>query len=97
MIFGSNSRRYKDIFDLFYLKDIVNKSRVNDTIRFLIVFDDGMRENNYEDIVKRVNTAFNDKQYLKRVSGSKQRWIDEKIETIAQGIISFLMNLQEQE
>lgn len=56
-----------------------------------MIFDDvTMRENSMEDIVSRVENSFKDKNYLKRISSSRQRWIDEKIETITKGIVDFL-------
>ena len=80
LIFGSNSRRYKDIFDMYYLKDIVDDKKLRDAVQLLIFNDAGMRESDYESIVKRIENTFKDKQYLRRVSGSRQRWIDEDIQ-----------------
>ena len=93
LIFGSNSRRYKDIFDMYYLKDIVDDKKIRDTIQLLIFDDDGMRESDYEGIEKRVSNTFKDKQYLRRVSESRQRWIDEDIEVIADGFLEWIANL----
>ena len=93
LIFGSNSRRYKDIFDMYYLKDIVDEKKIHDAIQLLIFDDEGMRENDYESIVKRVENTFKDKQYLRRVSGSRQRWIDEDIEVIVQEIHDWISQL----
>ena len=60
----------------------------------LLIFNDaGMRENDYESIVKRIENTFKDKQYLRRVSGSRQRWIDEDIEVIADGIVDWIKYL----
>ena len=44
-------------------------------------------------IVKRVSSTFKDEQYLRRVSGSRQRWVDDDIHEIAGGIISYLKKL----
>ena len=93
LIFGSNSRRYKDIFDMYYLKDIVDDKKIRDAMQLLIFDDEGMRENDYESIVKRVENTFKDKQYLRRVSGSRQRWIDEDIQVIVDEIIDWINKL----
>lgn len=93
LIFGSNSRRYKDIFDMYYLKDIVDDEKLRAAIQLLIFDDDGMRENDYESIEKRVENTFKDKQYLRRVSNSRQRWIDENIEVIANGIVERIRSI----
>lgn len=91
--FGSNSRRYRDIFDMYYLKDVVSKDRLNEIIRLLIFEDTEMYEDSMDDIVKRVSSTFKDEQYLRRVSGSRQRWVDDDIHEIASGIISYLKKL----
>ena len=44
-------------------------------------------------IVKRVSSTFKDEQYLRRVSESRQRWVDDDIHEIAGGIISYLKKL----
>ena len=93
LIFGPNSRRYKDIFDLYYLKDVVECEKLCKTIQLLIFNDTGMRENDYESIIKRVENTFSDSQYLQRVSLSKQRWVDDDIQTIADEILAWLKNL----
>ena len=90
LIFGANSRRYKDIYDLFYLKDIVNTEKLNDIIGNLIFKDKDMRENTMNDIVKRIAVSFKDELYLKRVSESRQIWMDNEIHEIANGIVDYL-------
>ena len=71
------------------LKNTVEQSFA-EKLRSLFFDDEGMRENNYDSIVKRVETTFKDKQYMRRVSGSRQHWIDEEIEAIADGICQLL-------
>jgi len=93
LIFGSNSRRYKDIYDMYYLKDIVNKEKMKYIVDLLIFKDAEMRENNLEDIIKRIKDTFNDKRYLERVSKSNQRWIDCDIEMITKELTEWLTSL----
>lgn len=90
LIFGSNDKRYKDIYDMYYFKDSLNIEKLNKSIQVLIFNDEGMRENTMEDIVKRVESAFKDKRYLKQIASSRQRWIDEDVEVITVGIVEFL-------
>ena len=90
LIFGSNDKRYKDIYDMYYFKDSLNIEKLNKSIQVLIFNDEGMRENTMEDIVKRVESAFKDKGYLKQIASSRQRWIDEDVEVITVGIVEFL-------
>ena len=53
-----------------------------------------MRENDYDSIIKRVENSFKDKQYLRRISGSRQRWIDEDIGIITSGIVTWLKTIK---
>ena len=91
--FGSNSRRYRDIFDMYYLKDVVSDEKMKDIIKLLVFEDKDMFENSMVDIVRRITSTFKDEQYLKRVSESKQRWIDDDIHDIADGIIDYIKKL----
>ena len=91
--FGSNSRRYRDLFDMFYLMDLASAEKMLDMIRILIFDDPEMRENTMEDVIGRLNKTFEDEQYLSRVSGSRQRWIDNDIHEIVEGIMSYLKKL----
>ena len=93
LIFGSNSRRYKDIYDMYYLINEVDPEKLNAVLRELIYSDSGMRENNIEDILKRVQSTFSNEQYLDRVSSSRQRWIDEDIQVITKRIEGFLAEM----
>lgn len=90
LIFGSNSRRYKDIYDLYYLKNVVDLRMLRDAIQIVIFDDEGMRENDFSDIVRRVTATFSDEHYLAHVSSSRQRWLNEDINVIADGITDFV-------
>ena len=91
--FGANSRRYRDIYDMSYLKNVASDGKMADMIRILIFDDAEMYENTMDDIVKRLSNTFKDEQYLSRVSGSRQRWIDNDIHEITKGLISYLENI----
>lgn len=90
LIFGSNDKRYKDIYDIYYFRDSLNVEKLKHSIKVLIFDDGAMRENTMEDIVRRVESAFKDKRYLEQIASSRQRWIDEDVEEITAGIVGFL-------
>lgn len=93
LIFGVNSGRYKDIYDMYYLKDYVNIVILLRYIDLLIFKDETMRENTMGDIVRRIESTFQDNRFLQRVSNSRQRWLDEDINNIANGIIDYFRQL----
>ena len=94
LVFGPNSRRYKDVYDMYYLKGVADKEKLNAAIKILIIDDPGMRETSVDDIIIRISSTFNNEQYLSRVSSSRQRWIDEDIHTITNGITEYLNSLK---
>lgn len=94
LVFGPNSRRYKDVYDIYYLKGIADKEKMNNAIEMLILEDTGMREKSVDDIISRISATFQNEQYLSRVSGSRQRWLDEDIHAITQGIVEYLQSLK---
>ena len=42
--FGANSRRYRDLYDMFYLKDLASDEKMSDIIRILIFDDSELRD-----------------------------------------------------
>ena len=79
---------------MFYLKDVVAKEKLVNLIDLLILADDGMYETSVNDITKRLGNTFQDEQYLKRVSESRQRWMDSDIHEITSGILTFVEKLE---
>ena len=91
--FGSFSTRYKDIYDMYYLKDVVNIDKLMIALDTYIFSDVTMKEKNSKDIVKRLKTAFSDKAYIRRIDTSDKRWIDEKIDDVTKGLLAFIEKL----
>ena len=77
------------------IKDASDDSKMHEAIQILILDDPEMRENSLKDIIARITYTFNDEQYLKRVSDSRQRWIDEDIHEIADGIIEYISQVDD--
>ncbi len=92
--FGPLSTRYKDIFDLCYLADYVNRDRLMKCIKTYIFDDATMRENNMEAIVNRVNRAFSDRLYRQNIErAGKANWLDTEVPAAFEAIVSFLKTI----
>ena len=91
--FGTYSQRYKDIFDMFYLSKNVSAEKMKSLMDILIFQDTEMHENSMEDVYRRLSGTFQDESYLQRVSGSRQRWLDNDIHEIASGILDFFHDM----
>lgn len=92
--FGPLSTRYKDIFDIYYLSTLVNLEKLDECFKTLIYDDDGMRENNIEEIIKRVKNTFSNRTYIRNLNTSKKNWLDVEQNVVLERIIEFLNRMQ---
>lgn len=83
----------QDIFDMYYLLEHIDRDKLQICLDSYIYYDDGMRENNINDIINRIKMTFNTRMYQKRIRTSDKKWIDENIEDIFKSIIDFLESL----
>ena len=88
--FGSFSTRYKDVYDMYYQCGKMNEAKLIQCLHTFIFDDPGMRENDMNAIVKRMEFVFADKAYGKRVDTSDKRWLDDDITDVFDGILDYL-------
>lgn len=88
--FGSFSTRFKDVFDLYYLSGVANKTNLLKCLDAYIFSDNQMRENSIADVVKRLEQVFSDKAYLKRLSTSGKNWLGIDVEEVTKGILFYI-------
>lgn len=88
--FGSNSTRFKDIFDMCYLSDLVETGRLMDCFEEFIFNDPGMRENNMQEVNRRVGNTFSDRKYVGRLSQSRKNWLEMPLEDVFSKITGLL-------
>ena len=88
--FGSVSTRYKDIFDMYYLSQKIDKEKLKKCMGSYIYNDPGMREKDVEGVLRRVKMAFKDRMFRNRLATTDKKWLDEDTEEVLQGIVRFL-------
>lgn len=91
--FGPFSTRYKDVYDMYYLKDTVDKEKLRKALDTYIFGDTTMNENTGSDIEKRLKVTFGDKGYIRRLDTSDKKWIDEEIHTVTKGLLEFVSKI----
>ncbi len=92
--FAQDSTRYKDIFDLCYLSDYVDRQKLINCFDTYIFSDPGMREGDMKDICSRVSTAFADQSYIDRISASKKNWTDMSVSEVLDKVKNYLESLE---
>lgn len=91
--FGPFSTRYKDVYDMYYLKDSVDRVKLMVALDTYIFNDTTMKENTGNDIVRRLKITFSDKGYIGRLDTSDKRWIDEEISVVTNGLLEFVAKI----
>ena len=92
--FGPLSTRYKDIFDLCYLSEHVDKDRLMKCMNTYIFSEPNMRENDMGAIMKRLNRTFSDKLYCQNIGRSARlNWLGLKVDDAFQKITAFFDTL----
>lgn len=93
--FGPFSTRYKDVFDLCWLSDHVDKERLMDYITIYIFADPDMKEIDMETILKRVQKTFANKNYLAHIEKSRSaNWMNISPKDAMDKVTAFLETLQ---
>lgn len=91
--FGTHSTRYKDIFDLYWLSNKIDKNKLFHCFDVLIFSDLGMKENSLEEIQRRIRKVLESKDFRKNISSSKKNWLDTEDDQACDGLIEFLDSL----
>lgn len=91
--FGPASTRFKDVFDMYYLINHIDRERLQVCLNSYIYQDTRMRETTIEDIIRRITMTFHTRTYQKRLKTTDKRWLDENIEDIFNALLSFLESL----
>lgn len=91
--FGTHSTRYKDVVDLFWLSRNINKEKLLAYMDEFIFSDEGMKENNLSDAIKRIEKVYKDKNFRRQVARSKKNWLDVDDDMACNGLIDFLQGM----
>ena len=91
--FGAASTRFKDIFDMYYLKDKVDVTKLHACFDEYIFNDPGMRENTIKDISVRLDGTFKDRRYRRRLASTYKNWIRIDTDEALSKILDFINEL----
>ena len=93
MRFGTRSTRYKDIFDICYLSDMVDMEKLRFCIQKYIYADTTIDVNDADEIRKRAERIFNSSTYKKQVERSKKNWLDLSVDEVLKKDLEFLSRI----
>lgn len=93
--FLTRNTRYKDVFDIYYLKDTVNIEKIQYCIGKYIYEDDTIAVNNIEDVISRLERTFSDKTYIREINRSRKNWLGIDVEKVLSEDLEFFKGLKE--
>ncbi|MCQ3034627.1 MAG: nucleotidyl transferase AbiEii/AbiGii toxin family protein [Bacilli bacterium] len=91
--FGVLSTRYKDVYDVCYLLDFVDRKKLNKAFEILIYSNGLYRNYTIEDIAKNLSKTFNDKVYLQKLNTSNKNWLNIDNQIVIDKILKFFKNM----
>ena len=86
--FRQATTRYKDIFDIWYLLQRCDSSKLKDAIDKITLKNKTVF--NYNQLIDSISQIFSDKTFIKKVNKSNKNWTDEGISYITKDIINKL-------
>ena len=92
---GARSTRQKDVFDLCYLADMVDRDILRRFIALLVFSDEGMRENDFSSIRSRVHRIFGSPTFMQRLSSAGANWMNEPPRKVVTKILAFMDTLED--
>ena len=90
---GPVSTRFKDVYDMYYLRTRVKKAVMRDLLKTYIFEDSKLRETDISEILSRLNRIFKDKGFLKGLKKPTSAWLDVPTETATKAILNFIGSL----
>ncbi len=93
--FGPLSTRFKDIFDLSYLSNIVDKEKLQVCLEAYIYNNSKMKEKDIASITKRMKMTFGNAIYIGALETSNTNWLEKSTEKVLDELLKFVETLDE--
>lgn len=92
---GVASTRYKDIYDFYYLINVIklDKEKLKKCLNTLIFNDVKMREKSVIDILKRLQTILSFKAYRDNLNNPKVNWLDISTDDAIKNVLTYISNI----
>ena len=87
---GQLSRRPKDVFDMYYLRDKVSVRRFRSYVDLLVYRNRNCRVKDKPDVLAALETTFASRLYLKRLNDARVNWLQLDPETVTAAVLAFL-------
>lgn len=87
------STRYKDIYDLYFLTEYIDKNKLKTLIENIIYKNQDLKVDNINAMIENLNGIFSNDRYLNNLKNPRHNWIEKETEIVTEKIISFVKGL----
>ena len=92
LFFGSNSTRYKDVLDFYYL---INEVKLDKNKLYLLMGDyifsnEKLDYENISDVYDGLNKIFNSKRFMKNFNNIRNNWLELPINDVTKSVLEFI-------
>lgn len=91
--FGIRSTRYKDVFDICYLSDMVDMEQLRQCIDKYIFSDVTIDVNDLEEVRVRAEKIYSSSTYKRQVERSRKNWLDLSVEEVFKKNLEFIRKI----
>ena len=91
--FMARNTRYKDVFDIYFLKDAADAEKLKKCFKQYIFDDETLSVNSMSDVVSRLEIIFHNKTYVHEINKSKKNWIGIETSEILNGDLLYFKSL----
>ena len=91
--FGSRSGRLKDIFDMYYLIDVISERELKKLVKILVFDDPTMRERDFPSIALRLSKVFVNKGFIRKLDKVDVNWLELDSLMVTSRILSFIQKM----
>jgi predicted nucleotidyltransferase component of viral defense system len=91
--FGTRSTRYKDVFDICYLSDMVDMEQLRQCLHRYIFGDTTLGVSDIEEIRKRAERIFTSSTYKRQVERSRKNWLDLSVDEVLKKSLEFIRRI----
>lgn len=90
---GAFSGRYKDVFDMYFLRDKITRRTLKSYMKMYIYDDPKMRERDAAAVAERARNILQSSGYTRGLRNKKFAWIDVDPSSVVQSLMEFLVGL----
>ena len=91
--FGRFTTRYKDVFDMYYLRESVRREQLLQCLDVYIINDPSMRENDLNAIKRRCSLVLRNTTFVNALQTSRKNWTDTGTDEVLRGLNHFMEQL----